>query len=579
GPTYRLPLANTGPVLIGYGAGDGNFEGILDDVMIFDEALAPNQVASLAGGGTGTNLPPAAFPAPQLFTAPHGVDGRWNLYEVRGNGVGSVRPWWEAHVAATNTLDPTGCTLKRGNLVSVLSGEENVDLANMAGGGDIWIGLTDDDLVFGGTEAGTSRTMGWVWTSGEPFSFEAFGGGEPNDVGGEDVVHIRPDTLWNDHRSNIPGSGQNSGVIQAKYVIEWNLNAPVPIPGATVIEARPSVALTPVGGMNALDITVHAQGNAGGFPIDAMDTETVTISGMQNMDLQVSFDPTNHTATAGGIEFTDGTLIVNEDPVFNLNLGLFVGSVAITGSNLRAVMDTPTPPAPLVGNQTVLNDHELILNQGRLAGRASGLAATLLDPFDIDLSVNPIQGQLGAGLGTVTVGPPMILGTMATYDIQVDLPIDFSDIFLNDPVDVTVSMNRTVRLSGQLTRQLPDWDNDGLLDLEDPDDDNDMLDDAWEKEYQLDPLTADDLTVDEDQDGHNLGEEYVTDTNPFDPTSFQWLSIMNTGVEEEQILIFPTSARREYSVQGASNLMNGFWFDTPHSNFIGSGSIMNQAET
>ena len=44
---------------------------------------------------------------------------------------------------------------------------------------------------------------GWAWTSGEPVTFTAFGGGEPNDwnagVPGEDAAHLRGDGLWNDN--------------------------------------------------------------------------------------------------------------------------------------------------------------------------------------------------------------------------------------------------------------------------------------------------------------------------------------------------------------------------------------------
>ena len=57
----------------------------------------------------------------------------------------------------------------------------------------------------------------------EPFSYQAFAGGEPNDVGGEDATQLRGDGLWNDHQAG-PSLGQGGKTLS--YVIEWELNLP-----------------------------------------------------------------------------------------------------------------------------------------------------------------------------------------------------------------------------------------------------------------------------------------------------------------------------------------------------------------
>jgi hypothetical protein len=61
-----------------------------------------------------------------------------------------------------------------------------------------WIGLNDV------AEEGT-----FVWTSGEPFSYDNWKPGEPNSGGGvfdEDYVHFEPDGLWNDNVNDAFGT-------------------------------------------------------------------------------------------------------------------------------------------------------------------------------------------------------------------------------------------------------------------------------------------------------------------------------------------------------------------------------------
>jgi hypothetical protein len=68
-----------------------------------------------------------------------------------------------------------------------------------------WIGLTDSE-EFGGSEAGTSKTNGWAWITGEPLAFHAWPATEPNSGGSgggdEDFVHVLRSAegtpIWND---------------------------------------------------------------------------------------------------------------------------------------------------------------------------------------------------------------------------------------------------------------------------------------------------------------------------------------------------------------------------------------------
>jgi hypothetical protein len=183
----------------------------------------------------------------QLFQGPYGTGGTWNIYEV----VLDPLQWIDALDDAQSRTQQ-GVT---GNLVSLHSLEENLFVHGIAGGGDVWIGLTDREgmapsVINGGAAApqesaglGSPLTQGWAWTSGEPFAFQNFGGGEPNDVNGEDAAHIRGDGRWNDHQSGLgfddpiggvlqPGTaGDESGGPTFKYVVEYNTFAGSPFAG------------------------------------------------------------------------------------------------------------------------------------------------------------------------------------------------------------------------------------------------------------------------------------------------------------------------------------------------------------
>jgi len=63
------------------------------------------------------------------------------------------------------------------------------NLASLYGGGDYWIGFTDQ-----GTEGS------WYWYDGSPVSYTNWEPGEPNNSGwwGEDCAEMWGDGLWND---------------------------------------------------------------------------------------------------------------------------------------------------------------------------------------------------------------------------------------------------------------------------------------------------------------------------------------------------------------------------------------------
>lgn len=177
---------------------------------------------------------------PVYYTAPYGAGGKWNLYRVVATG---TETFATAHTAAIqSTAGSTGVagvnnTALTGHLISINSDAENSFLyriTGMNGANTIttWLGLTDDP-AYGGTEAGSSKTTGWVWAgTTEPFTFQKFRTRYPNNAeepnngatGGEQYVEMQSTTAWWNDIANT--------ATLRRYVIEWNTEQDAPISGA-----------------------------------------------------------------------------------------------------------------------------------------------------------------------------------------------------------------------------------------------------------------------------------------------------------------------------------------------------------
>ncbi|MES2708212.1 MAG: C-type lectin domain-containing protein [Verrucomicrobiota bacterium] len=195
--------------------------------MIFHHFVRKGTAAAIVLGLT------AVTAEAQFFTGPYGPGGAWNLYQV----VTVPATYPNARTAARNkTAASTGLpgmtSTVTGHLVQIGSQDENTFIAAVtaltpgAGNSNIWLGLNDLDAPDGPGEKGAART-GWRWADAEDQldsgDFAPWAPGEPNNSGGvEDGVEMRVDGSWND--ANITGA--------RRYVIEWELRAPGPVPGA-----------------------------------------------------------------------------------------------------------------------------------------------------------------------------------------------------------------------------------------------------------------------------------------------------------------------------------------------------------
>lgn len=154
-------------------------------------------IAALCVSDSATVLAQSSF----TFQAQTGPGNTWNIYRLESGGL----TFKDASNAANASFDPLSGTVP-GRLASISGATENAAVWNMSGRTDAWIGLTDRDGAAPGASESSLEvdpsTMGWAWTSGEPFTFQNWGGGEPNDfAGAEDAAHIRGDGMWNDNKS------------------------------------------------------------------------------------------------------------------------------------------------------------------------------------------------------------------------------------------------------------------------------------------------------------------------------------------------------------------------------------------
>ena len=86
---------------------------------------------------------------------------------------------------------------------------------------------------------------------------------------------------------------------------------------------------------------------------------------------------------------------------------------------------------------------------------------------------------------------------------------------MGDNISDRVIFNPWLTLDGEQISLKEDSDNDGILDIDDPDDDNDGMPDVYELNYYfLDPLNSSDANEDYDGDGYSNYEEYEYGTDP-----------------------------------------------------------------
>jgi hypothetical protein len=124
-----------------------------------------------------------------------------------------------------------------GHLATITSAEENrwvldTFVSRLQGNLSVWLGGTKDN-----------PTQTWAWITGEPFTFTAWGTGEPGgNLNEMALCFSRQSQGWGDIRSNGIGAADRRG----GYLIEWDdAGSSMPAPVATVAPASVPVVKAP----------------------------------------------------------------------------------------------------------------------------------------------------------------------------------------------------------------------------------------------------------------------------------------------------------------------------------------------
>lgn len=333
-------VANDQGVLAGVIATSGNDAGTSVTInangsLAYNPGTAFN---SLADGQTATDtltyevLMHEDYGNRRIVLGQFGPNGTYNAYMWDP----VVRTWDEARVAGYSTL----LNGTPGKLVEVNSLAENNFLAqafrNADGGGslDFWLGISDSeqrsaiDLVqLTGTEAGSAPLTGWHYGTGGQITFSNWGGGEPNNSGGEDATHMRGDGQWNDHQSG--GTlGEGGHQLPAVYEFQLGLASPADFvaPGFTVRQVRSNAS---VGNLTDTEALLAA-GSANNIAERTMHYSVINMSGngdgrfVDNLPYPFAGDGSNFAVEATGQIFIpaagDYTFIVNSDDGFSLSM-------------------------------------------------------------------------------------------------------------------------------------------------------------------------------------------------------------------------------------------------------------------
>ncbi len=204
------------------------------------------------------------------------------------------------------------------------------------------------------------------------------------------------------------------------------------------------------------------------------DSELTRLSG--NVLSEMEYDIVGGAPVISGISLTGGQVSVRgastNNVTFSIGLPL-LASVNITGTNIAGTFGTPFPPSIVAGNQFLASDHEVILNQGTLVAKGSGLLSNIDET--LNLATDPLSLSQDTGMGTISlvqVGEQ--IGLEKTYEITVTLPVnDTQSIPIDNngseiPVTIIVSGSIIARDTFTITVPLAgDYNDDGVVDAAD----------------------------------------------------------------------------------------------------------------
>lgn len=202
------------------------------------------------------------------------------------------------------------------------------------------------------------------------------------------------------------------------------------------------------------------------------DSDTATVTGNVLARLTADFNAGTHEAIVTALEFTGGRYTFSAVD-FDLDFGFLIGTIHAAGTGVGGTLDTPYPPGSVSGQQFPTEEHEAIIDAGTVVATGKGLVCGQLGTVTIYLADDPIAASTQQ-TGMLVVSAPQIQGGAATYDVRIDLPVDFDEPIYDEYAGITASAAGTglLRAEGAFSRALPlrgDLDGSGAVDAADID--------------------------------------------------------------------------------------------------------------
>jgi len=418
------------------GSNIGNHSQIqIDDTAVYDVGLAQNQVRHLANGGAADALPTAEGIVKPILNPETG-----KYYERHE----ASQTFDQARVDAGN-YQVLGA---QGHLATISDGAENAFVDQVASG-DAWIGLTDstgtssidgfDYSALGTSEEGNTsgqppsqpnsgtvsagqRGSGFAWVTGEPYTYQNWGGGEPNNSGEEDAAQIRSDGMWNDHNagSSITGTGQSNHSLASIVEFDTTLTDTLTVNqfnGAPGSLFNDNAALDTYIQSNTPDVTAEyfainfadpqgASSNTFGsdvpFPGDTPgDDDMFAIEAIGQVYIPSDGDYTFGTDSDDNVEvFIDGSSVVSRnccgDAFGSVNLAEGLHDLRLIFFENGGGADVELFAAAGIHSSFDTGQFELV---GDVANGGLALGAPAVIPEPTSLAIWSVLGMLGLGLG------------------------------------------------------------------------------------------------------------------------------------------------------------------------------------
>ena len=210
---------------------------------------------------------------------------------------------------------------------------------------------------------------------------------------------------------------------------------------------------------NKLNLNLHASYNSSSDS-DTSST-TVTNGSTAILNLDYTFDPSTYEVNSvNSIEFTGGTFGLNNTH-FDLTFYL-IYAVDVDATNIAGTFDSISPPGSISGGSTATfptEEHYVVLNQGTVA------VDSLLYDTSFNFGDPPIETTT-TGTGTITTTLTGIVSNVASYDVEMILPVDFDEDLPtgDDSFTARLEGNGTFKATGSFTMALANHPPVGVVD-------------------------------------------------------------------------------------------------------------------